>query len=98
MNRYIKYENAGDQFVGKCVSGRTRLSKEFAASPAYFDFSRCSRVEKEQHDKIIDSWIKQRMPAVGQSNDKVFALLKMCVASIAYHREFLQQNLHYHLF
>ena len=94
MNRYIKYENAGDQFVGKCVSGRTRLSKEFAASPAYFDFSRCSRVEKEQHDKIIDSWIKQRMPAVGQSNDKVFALLKMCVASIAYHREFLQQNLH----
>ena len=39
LNRYIKYEAAGDQFVGKCVSGRKRTSTEFAASPAYFDFS-----------------------------------------------------------
>ena len=35
LNRYIKYENAGDQFVGKCVSGRSRKSKEFVASPPY---------------------------------------------------------------
>ena len=26
MNRYIKYESAGGQFTGKCVSGRSRMS------------------------------------------------------------------------
>jgi hypothetical protein len=94
MNRYIKYENAGDQFVGKCVSGRARLSKEFAASPAYFDFSSCTRVDEEQNNKMIDSWIKERMPEAGRSNDKVFRLFKMCIASLAHNRVFLEANLH----
>jgi hypothetical protein len=58
MNRYIKHENAGDQFVGKCVSGRSRLSKEFAASQAYFDFSLLTRAEKERNEKVIDCWIQ----------------------------------------
>ena len=57
MNRYIKHKNAGDQFVGKCVSGRSRLSKEFAASQAYFDFSSLTRPEKERNEKVIDSWV-----------------------------------------
>lgn len=94
MNRYIKHENAGDQFVGKCVSGRSRLSKEFAASPAYFDFSVLTRPEKERNEKVIDSWIQSRMPEAARSNEKVFALFKMCVASLAYHRQFLDENLH----
>jgi hypothetical protein len=84
MNRYIKFENSGDQFVGKCVSSRTRLSKEFAASPAYFDFSSCDRVEGQQKSKYIDSWIKDRLPAAAKSNDKVFSLFKMGIASIAH--------------
>ncbi len=29
MNRYIKFENAGDQFVGRCVSGLSRLKNSF---------------------------------------------------------------------
>jgi hypothetical protein len=94
INRYIKYENSGDQFVRKCVSGRARLSKEFAASPAYFDFSSCTRADKDQNVKTIDTWIKERMPVAGQSNDKVFALFKMCIASIVHNRDFLLANLH----
>ena len=94
MNRYIKYENAGDQFVGKCVSGRTRLSKEFAASPAYFDFSSCTRFEQETNKRGVDNWIKDRMPDEAKKNDKVFALFKMCIATIEYNREFLMKNLH----
>ena len=35
MNRYIKYESAGDQFVGRCASGRSRNSTKFAVSCAY---------------------------------------------------------------
>jgi hypothetical protein len=91
MNRYIKFENAGDQFVGRCVSGLTRLSKDFAASQAYFDFSTCSRLDKEQHEREIYSWIKARMP---ETNDKVFALFKMCVGAIAHQRQFLEDHLH----
>ena len=55
MNQYIKFENAGDQFVGKCVSGHTRLSKEFDVSPAYFDFSSCTSEEKQVKSKELDS-------------------------------------------
>ena len=33
MNHYIKYESPGDQFTGKFVSGRSRMSTEFAISP-----------------------------------------------------------------
>jgi hypothetical protein len=92
--RYIKYENAGDQFVGRCVSGLPRLDKEFASSPAYFDFSSLSRSEREQRDHQINGWIKDRMPEEAQSNDKVFLLFKMCIASIGYHHQFLEENLH----
>jgi hypothetical protein len=94
MNRYIKYENAGDQFVGKCVSGRTRMSKEFGASPAYFDFSSCERQDQERYMRTLDNWIKDRMPEDARSNEKVFAVFKMCISSLEWHREFLLSHLH----
>ena len=94
MNRYIRFENAGDQFVGKCVSGRSRLSKDFAASPAYYDFSSCDKVMKDQNEKAINKWIKDRMPESAKSNEDVFALFKMCIASLEHNRSFLEKNLH----
>ena len=94
MNRYIKFESAGDQFVGKCVSGRSRLTKDFAASSPYFDFSECSKIEKSQKDSEVDAWIKSRMPAKARSNDRVFLLFKNCVASLVFHRAFLKAHLH----
>jgi hypothetical protein len=94
MNRYIKFENAGNQFIRKCVSGHAKISKEFAASLANFDFSTCTRADKDQNIKTIDTWIKERMPVAGQSNDKVFALFKMCIAYIVHNKDFLLANLH----
>ncbi len=96
MGQYIKYENAGHQFVGKCVSGLPRLTLDFAASPAYFDFSAFTRTEQEERNHKINGWIKSRMPLEAQSNDKVFSLFKMCIASIGYHCQFLEENLHSH--
>ena len=72
------------------------MTKTFAVSPAYFDFSSCSRAEKEQNEKIVDGWIKDRMPDAAKSNAKVFALFKMCIASLEHHRSFLDENLHSH--
>ena len=40
LNRYIKYENDGDHFVDKCVSGRSQNSKRFGASCVYRFFLR----------------------------------------------------------
>ena len=49
MNSYIEYESAGDQFTGKCVSGRSRMSTEFAISPACFDFTSYDESERENN-------------------------------------------------
>ena len=119
MNRYIKYESAGDQYVGRysivlhsccclshsflttliwfnhrCVSGRDRLSKRFAESLPYFDLSDYSGLEREQKLRQLDRWIKDRMPAVAATNDAVFYLFKMCLASLIHHREWLNETLH----
>ncbi len=42
----------------------------------------------------LQIWIRQSMPGAAQSNDKVFALFKMCLASFFYHSEFLNDTLH----
>jgi hypothetical protein len=95
MNPYINFENAGEKFVGQCVSGRSRLSKEFAASPPYFDFINCTRADKKRNIASLDAWIRQRMLVATQLNDEVFALFKMCLASfLYYHGKFLNETLH----
>ena len=38
-DRYLKRESAGDQYVGRCAAGLDQLSKQFAVSPPYFDFT-----------------------------------------------------------
>ena len=94
MNCYIKFENAGHQFVEQCISGRSRLSKEFATSPLYFDFSDCTQADSERHVASLDTWIRERMLVSVQLNNKVFALFKTCLASMFYHRKFLNKTLH----
>ncbi len=76
------------------MSGLPRLTMDFAASPAYFDFSSMNRTEREKNERQINGWTKDRMPEEAKSNDKVLSLFKMCVASIGYHRQFLEENLH----
>lgn len=95
MNRYIRFENAGDMYVGRSVCGRNRLGKDFAESLPYFDFSDDDPHVKAAKHREIDLWMKRRMPLDAQSNDNVMPLLKTCIASLAYHREFLDANLHH---
>ena len=37
-DRYLHYEKAGDQHIGCTVADISRLSINFAVSPAYFEF------------------------------------------------------------
>jgi hypothetical protein len=94
MNRYIKYESAGDQYVGRCVSGRNRLGKRFAESIPYFDFSEQPAIVKEQMMREQDIWIKQRMSEAGAINDGVFCLFKTCLASFIFHWDWLRSTIH----
>jgi len=94
MNRYMRFEHAGDQYVGRSVSGRDRMSKYFAASCPYFDFSDVDDItEKEECQKTLDNWISSRMPGGGKNQD-VFCLFKFCLASFVHHRKWMEQNLH----
>ena len=94
MNRYIRFEAAGDQFVGRSVSGLPRNTIDFATSPAYFDFTSCNATEREENTTELESWIKDRMPESARDNHKVFGLFKRCIATLAYHRDWMEEHLH----
>ena len=84
MNHYIKYESAGDQFTGKCVCGRSRMSTEFTIIPAYFDFTSCDEAERENIENRIYYWIKARMRLTPHSNENLFGMFRMYVVSLVY--------------
>ena len=93
-DRYIKYEKAGDQFVGRAVSGLPILKKEFAVSQPFFDFTESeNEIEYERKTHEINNWVQARLPQ-NSSNESVFYLLKNCVASLVYHRDFLDRMVH----
>ena len=94
LNRYIKYENAGDQFVGKCVSGRSRNNKKFGASCAYWDFSAEAPDAKAASENRLHSYLRESLPLQARGNLKVYAVYKMAVAAIAYYRDYLAKHLH----
>ena len=94
MNLYIKYEITGDQFKGKCVSGRSSMSTEFGIIPAYFDFTGCYESEREHNESRIDNWIKAIMPLTSQSNYKLFGIFRMCVAALVDYNGLLKERLH----
>ena len=38
-DHYIHYKKAGDQYCGRCVTGISSMTKKFAVSPVYWDFT-----------------------------------------------------------
>ena len=69
--------------------------KTFAASLAYWDFSANSPGAKEDCKHRLHSYLKERLPSNARNNLKIFAVHKLVVAQIAYHREYLENNLHH---
>ena len=62
-DKYLKYEAAGDRYVGRYASGLNQLSKEFAVTPAYFDFfgEINDEVEREKLKKDLQKWLEIRV-------------------------------------
>jgi hypothetical protein len=86
-DRYFKYIEAGDQYCGRCLTCSPVLSAKLAASPPFFDFG------DSNHDEYLNQTCCLQF---GQLNE-VFGfgkLLRMCVASLVYHREWFAVHLY----
>ena len=96
QSRYIKYEKAGDQYVGRTVCGLPIMKKEFAICQPFFDFSHLS--EEDQYNKIVElnTWLKKRIPTEKDHDrfESIFFLFKTLIASFFYHFEYLDNTLH----
>ena len=75
---YMRYESAGDQFVGRVVSGLPPNSPLFALLPPFF---------RESNTLVSDS-VKQVFPNIPNSRIGAF-----CLASLVYHRDYLRETL-----
>jgi len=93
-DRYIHYENAGDEFVGRSVTGISSLSHNFATSPVYFepgsidDNDYNGSLDEDVEKLISETFVKKE--AISGST---FAMLKFVVASICYNYSYLETNL-----
>ena len=92
-DKYIKRENAGDQYVGRCASNLDQLVKEFATSPCYFDYSGLSPHERLERKKKVMDFMIERLPNAKNIPAKTMFLAEMAFAAICYHREFLTEKL-----
>ena len=80
-DRYIHYEKAGDQFVGRCATGISSLTKEFATSLVYWDLSDAPAGTMS----IIDASISDNFASLQEVEGRTFKMLQFLFASICFH-------------
>ena len=90
--RYLSFEKAGDQYLGRVITGMDCNEASFATSPPYFDFTGCDDSEKK--DKMLDQIVSNFMVGGVRLTPRVFHIVKMCYASLCYHSDFLKNTLH----
>ena len=83
-DKYLHFEKAGDQFVGRCVSGLDVTSPKFAVSPAFFKLT--NEQDKEVIKQLIDTCCDGMSPQTAN-------FVSFCIASIYYHFDYLQNVL-----
>jgi hypothetical protein len=72
QSTYIKYDQAGDQHVGRTVCGLPQDKPEFAIIPPYFDDSR----------DLVTTAVRVCFPNLCPSTMRIG---EMCLASLVYH-------------
>lgn len=85
--QYLQYEKAGDQYLGRVVSGLDVNSVSFAISSPFFD------VENEMRAQI-EALIKSYLVGGEYLPAGVYHIFYFCFASLCYHFEFLTSTLH----
>jgi hypothetical protein len=80
LDRYIRFEAAGDQFVGRCVAGLPLDKKEFAILPPHFP-----------DNVLLEVELAEMFPAYA-SDRNLYPVLRMGIASIVYHIDWIRSN------
>jgi hypothetical protein len=80
QDTYLRYDAAGDQYVGRTVCGLPVCQASFATLPPFF----------EHPDAHITTAIAQMFPAFPADLHRV---AEFCLASLVYHNQWLRSNL-----
>jgi hypothetical protein len=83
-DRYFKYAENGDQFVGRCLSMLPILHVDFAISPPYFS------------DRADNQWVTSIISlqfGTLKNITEFGLLLRMCLASLLHHCKFIDDML-----
>ena len=85
-DKYIKFESAGDQFLGRTLCGLNPLVKEFSFSPPFFNLAtdQMAEIDREIMDIVVDGKIME---------GKTFEVLRYCIASVVFHLDFLEETI-----
>ncbi len=87
--RYLQFEKAGDQYLGRVVSGLDVNDVSFAISPPYFE---CGDNEDDVREEILT--LRKEFKVGGHGiRGEIFQLLYFCFASLCYHFDFLVEVL-----
>jgi hypothetical protein len=88
-DRYIHYEKAGDQFTGRCCTGISSLTKEFALSPVHFDFTDVG----EAGTRAVQVIIEEKFLEQHVVEPNIFELIGHLFAAVCFHHSFLDDSL-----
>ena len=75
--RYLKYENVGDELVGQTLTGIPPTSCEFGISPVYF-------ISQASNEQQIDDFMSLFLPI---QHSKLISLSRILLATFIYHEE-----------
>ncbi|RHY63869.1 hypothetical protein DYB30_005634 [Aphanomyces astaci] len=83
VERYMHYEKAGDQFVGRVVAGLPLNNADFAQLPPHFDST---------DNSVVTSALRCMFPVLFKTGSLI-GVLKLGLASIVHHADFLRTAL-----
>jgi len=83
QDRYFRYESAGDQFLGRVIAGLPLNSARFAALPPHY---------ASPAGPIVNENVARVFPGLANDDD-LRPLLRLCLASLAYHGDYLRREL-----
>ncbi|KAH9139324.1 hypothetical protein AeRB84_016405 [Aphanomyces euteiches] len=83
MERYFRYEAAGDQFTGRVVAGLPVNSAQFAILPPHFSNS--------NHPAVINM-LRLMFPNL-TTMSHLYSVIRLILASLVYHHDFLVEIL-----
>jgi hypothetical protein len=84
LDVYIRFEAAGDQFVGRSVAGLPSMSPKFGILPPFFVIS------SPQDRIVVNDAVRLCFHGLP---DRLFRVAEQCLASCVYHSEWLLQQL-----